>query len=60
MKLKEILNHIPVYQYLRLEDYLSIIAMGYPNSEDILRHINKTVGLVTIRNGTLTISVYGQ
>lgn len=60
MKLKELLNHIPSHQYLRLEESLRISAMGYPGSDDIRKHENKTVGLVTVSSGTLQISVYSK
>ena len=58
MKLKEVLRHIPARQYLRLQESLHIVAMGYPESDDIKQHENKTVGLITIESGTLQISVY--
>ena len=60
MKLHELLKHIPQRQYLRLSDHLSIIAMGYTDSEDIQKHADKTVGLIGISNGTLTVSVYSR
>lgn len=60
MKLKEALNHIPAHQYLRLQESLQIVAMGYPESKDIRQHENKTVGLITVESGTLQISVYSK
>lgn len=60
MKLKEMMKHIPSRQYFRLKENLSIVAMGYTESKDIQRHENKTVGLISIENGTLTISVYSR
>lgn len=60
MKLKEMMKHIPCYQYFRLEENLEIIAGGYTKTEDIQRHENKTVGQVRISSGTLTISVYSR
>ncbi|WP_298024594.1 hypothetical protein [uncultured Dysosmobacter sp.] len=60
MKLKEIMKHIPVYQYFRLEENLSIVAGGYTKSADIQKYENKTIGSIRIQSGTLTISVYSR
>ena len=58
MKLKDILKHIPARQYVRLEERLKIVAMGYPESEDIKQHETKKVGLVSVQSGVLHITVY--
>lgn len=58
MKLKDILKHTPAYQYVRLEERLKIVAIGYPESKDIKQHEAKKVGLISVQSGVLHITVY--
>lgn len=57
MKLKEIMEYIPKYQYFRLKEGLSVIAMGYTGSKDIQRYENMLITKIKVEVGTLTIYI---
>lgn len=59
MKLKQLLNHIPDYQNIRICELMQPIYAGYPTplrQRDDL--IVKTVGLVCVKDNALEINVY--
>lgn len=60
MKLKDVMEYIPKYQYFRLRDGFPVIAMGYTESKDIQRYENMPITKITVEQGTLTIHICRQ
>jgi hypothetical protein len=62
MKVQHFLSHVLPSQYFRLTEaeggFRLVIAMGYANSDDILKHIDRDVSLISVSNGTLTIELH--
>ena len=60
MKVKELLKHIPAYQYIRIVEREKILTGGYTKTPEIQQLGHKTLGLLYIKNGVIEITCYDR